>query len=209
MLIAPRHRSRRRSRGFTIVELMVTISLLAIVLGVGLPSLMTWIRNTKIRTVADSLQTGIRQAQADALRLNRSVVFYLTNSQPSNAAIVQADANGRNWTIARIPQFDDQTDSVTRFLAAGVLSEANSSVTVNSATNAICFNANGRVSDNAAPAVNGANCTAGTKQFDVVHANSQTGSDRPLRILVAVGGQVRMCDPNRPTLSATSPDGCP
>ena len=37
---------------------------------------------------------------------------------------------------------------------------------------------------------------------------SLPGSDRPLRVTVSMGGQVRMCDPAR-TQSATQPDGCP
>jgi len=197
---------RRAARGFTMIELLVTITLLVLLIGLGLPSFMTWIRNTQVRSVAESLATGIRQAQTDALRLNRSVIFYLTNTAPSPAAIVPAVANGRNWALLRIPQFGDPTTAADRFIAGGVLTDVASNVQITAASTATCFNANGRVADNAATGVAGATtCTAGTRQFDI----TQTGADRSLRVLVALGGQIRMCDPGRPVLSATSPDGCP
>lgn len=184
---------------------MVTITLLVLLIGLGVPSFMTWIRNTQVRSVAESLQTGIRQAQTEALRLNRSVVFFLTNTAPSPAAAVPAALNGNRWGIVRIAQFDDSTAWGNRYVTGGTLTDVASNVAITSATNAICFNANGRISTNAAPGVGGAVCNAGAAQFDI----TQTNADRRLRVLVAIGGKVHMCDPDRPTLSATSPDGCP
>ena len=70
----------KRRHGFTLVELMVTISLLAILLALAAPSFSTWIRNAQVRTVSDSLQNGIRLAQAEAIRRHRQVVFFLDQS---------------------------------------------------------------------------------------------------------------------------------
>ena len=200
-----RNGPRLAGRGFTLIELSVTITLLVLLIGLGLPSFMTWIRNTQVRSVADSLQTGIRQAQTDALRLNRSVVFFLTSGIPSPTAAVPAAVNGKSWGIVRIAQFDDLTAWDKRYVTGGILTDVASNVAIASATNAICFNANGRISTNATPGVGGAVCNAGVAQFDI----AQTNADRRLRVLVAIGGQIHMCDPDRPTLSATSPDGCP
>ena len=190
---------RRMSRGFTLVELAVAFALLGILLAAGLPSFTTWVNNSKIRTVADSIQSGVRRAQTEALRLNQGTVLSLTNDQP--AANSNAVANGSNWSIQTIAQFD----RAAVFVAGGALASVASGVVVQGPV-ALCFNANGRLVDNpASTGVPGASCAASAKQFDI----SRPSGDRPLRVLVAIGGQVRMCDPNRPTLSATSPDGCP
>jgi type IV fimbrial biogenesis protein FimT len=127
-----------------------------------------------------------------------------TGANPAlNAAAV---ANGKNWSIQSIAQFDKVAD----FLTGGALADAGSQVTITGTSNALCFNSNGRLIAPAAPGVPGAVCVAGPQQFDVKPtAYDQTKGDRRLRVLVAIGGQVRMCDPDRPTLSATSPDGCP
>jgi len=41
--------------------------------------------------------------------------------------------------------------------------------------------------------------------FDI----TTTNADRNLRVYLMLAGQVRLCDPKRPTLSTSSPDGCP
>ena len=214
MLIRPAPRSgiRRKARGFTLIELAVTLTLLGILLAVGLPSFMAWIRNAQVRAVADSLQNGVRRAQTEAVRLNQNVVFYLTNAQPSATALAPAVASGKNWSIQSItPAYvTDNTDPHwTSFLTGGALGDVASSVTITNATAALCFNANGRLSAPAATGVPGAVCTAAPLQFLVQQPSPNlSAGDRRLIVQVAIGGQVRMCDPDRPALSAATPDGC-
>ena len=45
---------------------------------------------------------------------------------------------------------------------------------------------------------------SGISSFDV----SNTHADRPLRVLVTLGGGVRLCDPAK-VLATATPDGCP
>ncbi|MEP7296025.1 MAG: GspH/FimT family pseudopilin [Burkholderiales bacterium] len=197
----------RRVRGFTLIELAVAITLLGILIGLGLPSFMSWIRNSQVRSVAESLQNGIRRAQTEAVRLNQTVVFSLTNVAPGlNAPAV---ANGSNWSIQSIQQFADPTRPPV-FLTGGSLTDVASSMSITGPV-ALCFNTNGRLIVPAVPTgVPGAVCTAGKQQFDIKRAATiDTTTDRQLRVLVAVGGQVHMCDLGRPTLSDASPDGCP
>jgi type IV fimbrial biogenesis protein FimT len=183
--------------GFTLIELMVTIVLLAILLALGFPSMATWIRNSKIRTVSDSLQNGLRLAQAEALRRSRQTVFSLTNST-TPATTLTAVANGRNWSINTVQLLTDET---AQFVEAGVLSSVGADVRITGPAS-ICFNSLGRLVLNGSPGT-GAACAAAAATYDV----TLTGADRPLRVSVSLGGQVRMCDPAR-SLS-TSADGCP
>jgi type IV fimbrial biogenesis protein FimT len=183
--------------GFTLIELMVTIVLLAILLALGFPSMATWIRNSKIRTVSDSLQNGLRLAQAEALRRSRQTVFSLTNST-TPATTLTAVANGRNWSINTVQLLTDET---AQFVEAGVLSSVGADVQITGPAS-ICFNSLGRLVLNGSPGT-GAACAAAAATYDV----TLTGADRPLRVSVSLGGQVRMCDPAR-SLS-TSADGCP
>jgi hypothetical protein len=50
-----------------------------LLLGLAAPSFSQWTRNAQVRTVTDALQSGARLAQAEAVRRNRQVVFFLTN----------------------------------------------------------------------------------------------------------------------------------
>jgi len=195
---------RSELRGFTLIELAVTLTLFGMLMALGLPAFLAWTRNTQVRTVAEALQNGLRTAQAEAVRQNRPVVLAFTASSTSNAASAPwtAVAGGVNWWTQTVPQF---TETSGQFIAGGSLGDVASGVTIGNGPAAVCFNSNGRV---AAPAsgtgVTGATCTAtGTVTFNI----NQTGADRNLVVTLSVGGQVRMCDPKR-TLSATTPDGC-
>ncbi len=180
-------------RGFTLIELVVTVALLGILLALAAPGFGTWINNTRVRTVSDALQNGVRQAQAEAVRRNRTVVFYLTNDQPSLTAT--AVAEGRNWGIRTVSLFSGDT---AEFVNGGALADVASGVEIDDGPTALCFNASGQQ-----VTVSGQSCTAGIATYNV----NRTGADRPLRITVSIGGRVRMCDPAK-TLSATNPDGC-
>ena len=183
------HESRPGVRGFTLVELVVAITLLGLLIALGLPSFTAMIRNSQVRTVAEGLQNGVRLAQAEAVRRNRQVMFSLTNAQPAlNAA---SAANGKNWSMQTVGQFGEAAE----FIQGGALADVASAVAITGPAS-ICFNSNGRLVTA---------CNAGATAFDL----SQASSDRPLRVTVALAGQVRMCDPNRPALSASAPDGCP
>ena len=91
------------ARGFTLIELLTTFSLLGVLIQLSLPSFTIWISNTRVRTVADSLQNGVRLAQAEAVRRNRQVVLSFTNGTPSLG--VPAVAGGANWSIQTVAQF--------------------------------------------------------------------------------------------------------
>lgn len=202
MQLTVRHSRRRapqgrRGKGFTIIELMTTVAILSIVLALAVPSFTEWIRNNQVRTVSDSLQNGLRTAQAESLRRNRQVVFYLTNARVQ-AINGTAAANGRNWAMQTVAAFDDTNPE---FIQSGTLGDV-SPTTAIAGPAAICFSSNGRVVANpSGTGVSGAACAAGGATYTVTQANARTMSVR-----VTMGGQVRMCDPQRS--AATSPDGC-
>ena len=196
-----KHKSARAA-GFTLIELMVTVTLLSILASLAAPSMGAWISNSKVRAVSDSLQNGLRMAQAEALRRSRQTVFTLTNDSSPQTSLT-AVTNGRNWSINTVAIFGEATD-VAAFVEAGVLSGVGSNVQIAGPVS-ICFSSMGRLVVNATPGVAGADCTAALipASYDITLA----GADRRLRVTVAVGGQVRMCDPNK-TLSSSHPDGC-
>ena len=207
-----------RASGFTMIEMAVTMTIFAILVALGVPSMTTWIRNNKVRTVTDSLQTGLRLAQAESLRRSRQVVFALTNSTtPSTALPLPAVAGGLSWAIWTIPSMTDGSEP-SEFIQSGVLSNASANVIVTGVA-AVCFNSMGRLVNNASAnvtAITGAaTCaqptTAPPQQPTAppaeVFSVSTPGADRPLQINLSLGGQVHMCDPGV-ALSAQFPQGC-
>lgn len=194
---------RGPAAGFTLVELMVTITLLAILLTLAAPGFAEWTANARVRTVSDTLQNGVRTAQAEAVRRNRQVVFFLTDATACSTADASTN-NGSHWQIRTVPL--TAGDPVVA-VQCGTLADIATGVGI-TGPRAICFSSAGRQVANPAPGPAGAVCTlaatGAASQYDV----SSTISTRPQRVLVALGGQVRQCDPAR-VLGPGAPDGCP
>lgn len=191
------HRALLRARksalaGFTLVELMVTLTVLAIVIVLAVPSFVQWVNNARIRTTAQGIQDGIRAAQAEAVRRNRVTEFFFTNVAPALGSA--SVANGNNWGIRAYANPPAAAEELVR---VGVARAANDQVTIQ-APRSICFGPAGNQVN-----VVAANCVPAEHQINL----TAVGGDRPLRVVVSVGGRVRMCDPAK-VLSADAPEGC-
>jgi type IV fimbrial biogenesis protein FimT len=204
----------RRASGFTMIEMVVTMSIFAILVALGVPAMTTWIRNNKVRTVSDSLQTGLRLAQAESLRLSRQVVFALTNSTTPTAIPLPAAAGGTSWAIYTVPSMTDGTE-IPQFIESGVLSNASSQVAIATTNNisTVCFNSVGRVVSNAGANVvaitGGDTCQQPPGTPPVLKFNiTLAGADRPLQVNLSLGGQVHMCIPGV-ALDDDHPEACP
>ncbi|MFM8901361.1 MAG: GspH/FimT family pseudopilin [Burkholderiales bacterium] len=193
--------------GFTLIELMVTLTLLAIMLMLAVPSFTQWQRNNQIRSAAESLQNGLRLARTQAMTLNRNVVFTLTNDVPDIS--ITANSGGLNWTIQTIPLI---TGEAIQYIQGGNFASSVSGLTISgpggpppaASVAAVCFNAVGQQVNVATPGT-GVACVAGATSFVVSRTSAVDGNDRPLHVTLSFSGQVRMCDPARPS---GSPDAC-
>ena len=65
----------RRSTGFTLLELMITLVIMAIVITVGLPSFNDFIAAQRVRTTASDIMSDIAFARAEAIKESRRVVM--------------------------------------------------------------------------------------------------------------------------------------
>ena len=189
----------RKDHGFSLIELMVTLTLLGILLAAAVPGFGTWTANARVRSVAESIQNGLRLAQTEAVRRNRQTVFALTNSTPAAGAALAA--NGSNWFIQTLPLV---AGDPVAFVQGGTFA-TQSGVTIAGAA-LICFNSTGRQVTNTATGL-GADCTApASATAPTVLDITRAGADRAMRIQVSLGGQIRMCDPAKSI--ASQPDGC-
>jgi len=156
-------------RGFTLVELLITTAVLAVLTFLALPSFNQWIVNTKIRSTTESVLAGFQLARAEAVRLNRGVRVTLN-----------ADTS---WTVAEILSGNVIQ---TRPAAEGT---GNTVMTITPGTaTTVDFNGLGRV----------ANLTPIT-QIDLDSTAIPAASTKELRIKINTGGAARACDPSHPS----------
>lgn len=96
-------RATRRvaKRGVTLIELVITVAVLAIGLSLAAPSFTQQIANYRVRSATESVVNGLNYARAEAIRRNSPVSFALagggpgwTVTQVSSSATLQARASG-------------------------------------------------------------------------------------------------------------------
>ena len=171
--------------GFTLLELMVALTILSMMLLAGLPSFTTFLRNAEIRSTSESISNGLRLARTEATRLNRPVSFTLAGSGNPGWAI-----NIFNPVTGLLLQ--PPLQSYSRFevgKSARVVTSPGTAV-------AVTFNGLGRFVSPSPIA------TPNLQQVDV--ASTIDGEARTLRIFVDDLHGIRACDPD-PALRALSP----
>lgn len=164
---------RRKDGGFTLIELMVVLAILAALLTLGGPSYMGWVQNARIRGVAESLQNGLQIARAEAVRRNTNVEFLLQGISGA-------------WTV--------QLQQGATFVQ-GSAAEGGANVTVTSApagATMLTYDGMGRVMTSNTDGSLPINAMAVDMPPEIV----PPAKTRDLQVTVGSGGEVRMCDPN-------------
>lgn len=68
-----RLRQSKRQTGFSLIELMVSISIMAIITAIGVPSFNTMLANNQATTAANRVLLGLQLARSEAVKLSQPV----------------------------------------------------------------------------------------------------------------------------------------
>lgn len=167
-------RPRAAASGFTLIEMMMAITIVGILLVLGVPALRGVVENTRIRANGESMKYGLDLARTEAVRLNTQIEFART-------------ADG--WVV-RAPTADDSG----AVMHAGSGKETSDDVTLTylpTDSRRVTFDSLGR-----ALATNPADGTPAITSVDVESTTPPTVDGyRPLRVQILPGGAARLCDP--------------
>ncbi len=186
-------------RGFTIIELVVTLALFGVLMGLAVPSFTIFIQNTQIRNAAETVLTGITQAKSEAIRRNTPVRFQFVTTLTSSCALSQSSGS---WIVslddpAGACEVAPSETTTPRTYRKQSSSDGYPKVTVAAtSSSSIVFNGIGRI------------VGTGITQIDFTHnamtcehLDTTNGTARCLRILISTGGAPKLCDPK---VSATT-----
>lgn len=183
--------SRRIQRGFTVIEVIIAVTIAGLLLAAALPSAGTWIRNTKIRTAAESISNGLQQARNEAVRRNQPIGFYLVSDAAGATELTDTcalSATSSGWVVSPASPAAKCASDQGTFVAVRPQGDTSSGMTVSAKDSggtdatAVVFNGYGQIA-NAAPI----SC--------VKVRNPSDSTTRRLNVAIFPGGQVRMCDP--------------
>lgn len=123
-----------RNTGFTLLELVITVAVLAIALAVAVPSFQGITNRNRLTSVANELVAAVQLARMEALRRNERVVVCPTTDGSA--------CSGGNWMRIVVREAAAGGDVVRefRFNGQGLGIRGSSNVTGN---NQISFNATG------------------------------------------------------------------
>ena len=182
-------------RGFTLIEGVITIVIAGLLIAAALPNASDWIRNSRIRAAADSMQIGLQQARNEAVRRNTTVTFWLV-TDPDPTALTngcKVSSTGSAWVVSVVSPEDGcasepSTTTAPMIVAKQPSGNGGSGLSVSAldstgtAATQVTFNGFGQV-------------TGATSISCIKVANTTTTGSRPLRVAISSAGQVRACDP--------------
>jgi type IV fimbrial biogenesis protein FimT len=176
---------RAALRGMSLIELMIGLTIAAILLLLAAPAYRDFIANTNVRNAAENTLAGLRQANAEAVKRNVPVQFSLVDG---------------GWSVDEI---DPADGSVVNALQSYKFSEGAAKATIDSLGGgaAITFNGLGRIVP--------ANYDGSKLITDLQFTTSMVSDPRILHVVVgndksATG--IRMCDTK---FAVDDPVGCP
>lgn len=184
-----------KNLGFSLVEFMVAVAIIGIVTALAIPSYQAWVQNTRIRNAAESIQSGIQMARAEAVGRNTPVQLDFRGAASAWTVCVVPAAPGP------CPNPDDATTIQSRDITEG--SSADITI-VSSDTGPFVFNNFGKLTSPVPAAADNLVRIA----VDINASVLSAAESRDLNVVIDFGGSVKMCDPNLDS-AGTDPRRCP
>lgn len=140
--------SLTQKQGFTLIEMMITIVIAALLLTIAVPSFQQSIRNNRLTAEANNLLTALALARSEAIKRGSPVTVCASSNQSTCS-------NSSSWTTGWIV-FVDQNADVTRDgtdcgtaatddCLLQVAAALTGSAVLTGTTQFITYNSNGRV----------------------------------------------------------------
>jgi prepilin-type N-terminal cleavage/methylation domain-containing protein len=76
-----------KNQGFTLLEILIALAITGILAALTGPNLLAWLNSNKVQEATDSIQSALRDAQRQAIRLGRICTINFTNGTGTNPTV--------------------------------------------------------------------------------------------------------------------------
>lgn len=187
MLLIP----KRANRGFTLIELVIAITILGILIVLGVPSFTEWIHNTQVRNAAEASLNGLQVARAEAMRRNGFTQFILGPGTGWRVIAITPPSGGVGAACQEIEEIQRRASDEGSTTASVTATPAG--------LNTVTFTPLGWVGSGIS------SCGNPVTQLDFDSTALPAERSRELRIVITAGGGIRLCDPQ---VAAGDPRAC-
>lgn len=167
---------KRKFKGASLIELLIGLLIAGILASIAVPSFVTWVRNTEIKSAAEGILSGLQLAKSEAVSRNTAVRLTL--------------GTGSNWAIGCVSSSSNCPATIQE-----KLNESGNSlvITTTPTVSSITFNGLGRQANNAAAV------TFRIESPSTGACLNAGGNLKCMQVRISSGGQIRMCDPSLPS----------
>ena len=129
----------KRQKGFTLIELMITLVVLVIALSIGVPSFVTWIKNNRLNTATRTLTGAFQLARSEAVsrqtvitidsggNWNNGLTMYTDTAAAGNTAFNAGDGDvlikDLDYAMDGITNNSNDNNNFISFTNTGLLNE--------------------------------------------------------------------------------------
>lgn len=183
---------KNRSVGFTLIELVVTIAIAAVLAALAVPSFIQYQRNSELTSLTNSLLAAVNAAKGEAMKTGKNAFVIPKGTGWNSGWIVYVDMNRDN-------SYTEGTDIAvqTQDALKGYFSITGNSIAAGS-TPYIKFDNSGYSVDTGAAPV------ALSLTIARTDAPSTSALEETRRVVVARTGRVRTCKPSTDTTCTSS-----
>lgn len=89
------------SSGFTLIELMVTVAVMAIIVSIAAPNISTQLANQRVKSTAATLANALKEAKAESIIRRQNVsVIYDASTTPKSIILQAAGIDLGSYSIS-------------------------------------------------------------------------------------------------------------
>ncbi len=174
--------------GFTLIELMITVALAAILMTLAVPSFVQYQRNSELTSLTNSLLAAINTAKSEAMKTGKNAFVVPKGSGWNSGWIVYVDVNFDNSYTENTDRTVQTQDAVKSYF------NITGNGTAAGTSPYIKFDSSGYSSSS----------TALSLQIARTDTTSANAAEESRRIVVARTGRVRSCKPSTDTSCTSS-----